>query len=176
MEFPKLIYFFVYFLSLTPKLLTLFIIKFPNYFIFMDLLYQSAGDCANSYINNESNYYLIRLQKKVSEQDYKAAYSSVLEEYKKNPYARLILSVIDNDADPLSVPFSARSWFASYFAPKFYTATNKNATVAIVKPQTKFQTNMVNVIAGVIEKADIQVKIEYFENEEQAIEWIKNVS
>lgn len=33
---------------------------------------------------------------------------------------------------------------------------------------------MVNVIVGVIEKADIQVKIEYFESEEEAKEWIKN--
>ncbi|WP_375560810.1 STAS/SEC14 domain-containing protein [Bernardetia sp. OM2101] len=141
----------------------------------MNLLYQSADNCANSYINNESNYYLIRLQKKVSEQEYKAAYSSILEEYKTNPYTKLILSVVDNDSDPISVPFSARSWFASYFAPKFYVATNKNAMVAIVKPQTKFQSNMINVIVGVIEKADIKVKIEYFESEEEAIKWIKNI-
>ncbi|WP_338764268.1 hypothetical protein WAF17_21375 [Bernardetia sp. ABR2-2B] len=142
----------------------------------MDLLYQSANDCANSYIDNESNYYLIRLQKKVSEQEYKAAYSSILEEYETNSYTKLILSVVDNDSAPLSVPFSARSWFASYFAPKFYTATNKNAVVAMVKPQTKFQNNMVNVIVGVIEKANIQVKLEYFESEEDAIDWIKNTN
>jgi hypothetical protein len=140
----------------------------------MDLLYQSTNDCANSYIDNDSNYYLIRLQKKVSEQDYKAAYFSVLEGYKTSSYTKLILSVVDSDANPISIPFSARSWFASYFAPKFYAATNKNATVAIVKPQTKFQVNMLNVIIGVIEKASIQVKVDYFDSENEAIEWIKN--
>jgi hypothetical protein len=140
----------------------------------MNLLYQSADDCANSYIDNDSNYYLVRLQKIVNEQDYKAAYSSILESYETNPYTKLILSVVDTDANPLSVPFSARSWFASYFTPKFYAATNKNTTVAIVRPQTKFQTNMVNVIVGVIEKANIQVRVEYFENEIEAREWIKN--
>ncbi len=141
----------------------------------MNLLYQSADDCANVYINNESNYYLIRLQKKVSEQDYKAAYSSILEGYKTNPYTKLILSMVDSDINPLSIPFSARSWFASYFAPKFYAATNKNAIVAIIRPQTKFQTNMLNVIEGVMEKSNIQVKIEYFDSEEKAKEWIKNM-
>lgn len=91
----------------------------------MNLLYQSSDDCVNAYINNEPNYYLIRLQKKVNEQDYKAAYSSILEKHKTNPYATLILSIVDDDSVPLSVPFSARSWFASYFAPKFYVATKK---------------------------------------------------
>ena len=141
----------------------------------MDLLYQSADDCANSYIDSASNYYLIRLQKKVTEQDYKAAYSAILESSETKPYKKLVLSVIDTEEMPLSIPFSARSWFASYFTPKFYTMADKNVTVGVVKPKTKFQTNMMNVIVGVVEKANIKIKAEYFESEEEAKEWIKDI-
>lgn len=142
----------------------------------MDLLYKSNDNSANSYIDKEFNYYLVRLQNKVNEEDYKAAYSAVLNIYQANPYTKIILSMVDNEEHPLSIPFSARSWFASYFSPKFYTMTDKNPTIAIVKPQTKFQTNMMNVIIGVIEKSNITVKTEYFDNEEQAKEWIAKIN
>jgi hypothetical protein len=140
----------------------------------MNLLYKSDDDCASAYIDTSANYYLIRLQRKVNETDYKAAYSAVLESSDTKPYKKIILSMIDSEAVPLSISFSARSWFASYFSPKFYAMAEKNVTVGIVKPKTKFQNNMVNVIMGVIEKASIKVRVEYFENEEEAIEWIKN--
>lgn len=140
----------------------------------MDVLYKSADDCANSYIDTTSNYYLIRLQKKITEQDYKAAYSAILDSSEVKPYKKIILSMIDNEEHPLSVPFAARSWFASYFSPKFYAMAEKNVTVGMVKPKTKFQTNMVNVLIGVVKKAEIKVKFKYFENEEDAKEWIKN--
>lgn len=142
----------------------------------MNLLYQSADDCANSYINTESNYYLIRLRRKVNEDDYKAAYSAILDSTEKQPYKKIILSIVDDENVPLSVPFSARSWFASYFAPKFYAIADKNVTVGIVKPKTKFQTNMMNVILGVVDKANIKVTAEYFENEEEAKEWIQGIT
>jgi len=141
----------------------------------MDLLYQSADDCANSYIYTASNYDRIRLQKKVNETDYKAAYSAVLESAKNKSYNKIVLSMKDNEASPLSVSFSARSWFASYFSPKFYEMAEKNVTAAIVKPKTKFQNNMVNVIKGVIDKASIEIRVEYFDNEDEAREWIKNL-
>jgi len=140
----------------------------------MNLLYKSDDDCACSYIDNNFNYYLVRLQGKITDKDYKGVYSAILESCETKPYKKLVLSVIDNEEFPMSVPFSARSWFASYFSPKFYKIAEKDVKVAIVKPQTKFQTNMINVIIGVIDKANIKVKIEYFESEEEAIEWIKN--
>ena len=126
----------------------------------MNLLYQSADECATSYIDTEAHYYLMRLQKKVTEKDYKAAYSAILESSETKPYKKLILSVVDTETDPLSVPFSARSWFASYFAPKFYAMADKNVTVGIVKPKTKFQENMMNVILGVVDKANIKINAE----------------
>ncbi len=142
----------------------------------MDLLYKSDNDSSSSYINTTFNYYLIRLQNKVSDVDYKAAYSAVLEKHQINPYNKIVLSVIDTDATPLLIPFSARSWFASYFTPKFYATANKNVIVGVVKPKTKFQENMMNVILGVVEKANIKVKAEYFETEKEAVEWIKNMN
>ncbi len=140
----------------------------------MNLLYKSDDDCACSYIDTDFNYYLVRMQGKVSEKDYKAAYSVLLESSETKPYKKLVLSVIDNEDFPMSIPFSARSWFASYFSPKFYKIAEKDVTVAIVKPKTKFQENMMNVILGVVDKANIKIKAEYFENEEEAREWIKN--
>ena len=140
----------------------------------MNLLYKSDDDCAYAYIDSNFNYYLVRLQGKVSEKDYKAAYSAILESCETKPYKKLILSVVDSDDNPLSIPFSARSWFASYFSPQFYKIAEKDVTVGIVKPQTKFQTNMINVILGVVDKANIKINAEYFENEEAAREWIKN--
>ncbi len=142
----------------------------------MYLLYQSVDECASSYIDTETNYYLIRLQKKVAEEDYKAAYSAILESSETKPYRKIILSVVDDKDFPLSVPFSARSWFASYFAPKFYAMAEKDVTVGIVKPKTKFQENMMNVILGVVDKANIKINAEYFESEEEAREWIKNAA
>ncbi|WP_338792106.1 STAS/SEC14 domain-containing protein [Bernardetia sp. Wsw4-3y2] len=142
----------------------------------MHLLYQSVDECASSYIDTETNYYLIRLQKKVTEEDYKAAYSAILESSETKPYRKIILSVVDDKNFPLSVPFSARSWFASYFAPKFYAMAEKDVTVGIVKPKTKFQENMMNVILGVVDKANIKINAEYFESEEEAREWIKNAA
>ncbi len=142
----------------------------------MDQLYQSSDGCVSSYISTDFNYYLVRLKGKVSEKDYKAAYMTILENKEPNFYKKIVLSVIDNEDFPLSVPFSARSWFASYFSPKFYAMAEKDVTVAIIKPKTKFQSNMVNVLMGVIDKANIKVKAEYFENEEKALEWIKTLS
>ncbi|WP_291726509.1 STAS/SEC14 domain-containing protein [Bernardetia sp.] len=139
----------------------------------MNLLYKSSDESATSYICDETGYYLIRLQSKVSEQNYKAAYSAVLESAKTKPYQKIILSVIDDDENPLSVPFSARSWFASYFSPQFYKLAQNQVDVGIVKPKTKLQTNMMHVILGVVEKTNIKINAAYFDKEEEAKEWMK---
>lgn len=140
----------------------------------MDLLYKSADEHATSYVCDNFNYYLIRLQQKISEQDYKAAYSAVLESAKEKPYQKIILSVIDNEQSPLSVPFSARSWFASYFSPQYYKLVNRDVIVGVVKPKTKLQANMMNVILGVVEKTNIKINLAYFDEEKEAVEWVKN--
>ena len=67
-----------------------------------------------------------------------------------------------------------RAWFATYFAPAFYKKLNKEAIVAIVKPQNRFETITIDVITNSFPKMEINIKLQVFEDKYAAIKWIEN--
>ncbi len=134
-------------------------------------IYQSKDEMIGVFVVPKFEYYYVYAQNKIKIEEYQEALTKLLEvvgtEY---PFYKLILSL----GNLTHTPIVGRAWFATHFAPTLYQKTNKEVIIAVVKPQNKFEAVTIDIVANSLPKMGINIKVQIFEDEENAIKWIEN--
>ncbi len=133
-------------------------------------IYESEDKSVLMYAIPKFGYYYLYSIGKVEMQNYKEGYIHLLEVAKKYQFNKVIFSLKDLTYTPLR----GRAWFATYFAPLFYKLADNDLTVVIIKPQNKFEAVTIDIISNSLPKMGINVRTQFFEDEEKAIKWIEN--
>lgn len=134
-------------------------------------IYEDKSKTIGVFAVPEFEYYYVYSQNHLRIEEYKEAYTQLLEiAGTKYNFNKLVLSL----GNLVSTPLMGRAWFAAHFSPSFYKKVNKDLTAAVIKPQNKFEAVTIDIISGSLPKMGINVKTQFFKDEQNAIKWIEN--
>ncbi len=134
-------------------------------------IYEDRSKTIGIFAVPEFEYYYIYSQNHLRIEEYKEAYTQLLEiAGKEYHFNKLVLSL----GNLVSTPLLGRAWFATHFSPNFYRLVDKDLTAAVVKLQNKFESVTIDIISSSLPKMGINVKTKFFTDEQNAIKWIEN--
>jgi len=123
---------------------------------------------AHVFFNDKEGYIEIKIENEITLNEYQFTYNHALNYAKSEGIHYLLI----NESRAKDLDYKAKTWLAISFIPRLLNKLGFQLKIAFIRPKNQFTSLSGKAIDLAHKKLKTQFLMEFFQDEDQAIEWL----